>query len=137
MSIIIPKEINEAVPEAYLPFSAYVIQTRALPDARDCLKTGGRYILWSQYFNKNTYDKNRKKGADIVGPVMHWNPHGDAGIWGNIVRFAKPFSMRYLLEDAKGNVGTMTAGDDHAAQRYLELRSSELASEFTKLIKRR
>lgn len=136
MSIIIPKEINEAVPEAYLPFSAYVIQTRALPDARDCLKTGGRYILWSQYFNKNTYDKNRKKGADIVGPVMHWNPHGDAGIWGNIVRFAKPFSMRYLLEDAKGNVGTMTAGDDHAAQRYLELRSSELASEFTKLIKK-
>ena len=67
---------------------------------------------------------------------MHWNPHGDAGIWNNIVRFAKPFSMRYLLEDAKGNVGTMTAGDDHAAPRYLELRSSELASEFTKLIKK-
>jgi DNA gyrase subunit A len=136
MGIIISKEINEAVPEAYLPFSAYVIQTRALPDARDCLKTGGRYILWSQYFNKNTYDKNRKKGADIVGPVMHWNPHGDAGIWGNIVRFAKPFAMRYPLEDPKGNVGTMTAGDDHAAPRYLELRSSELASEFTKLIKK-
>lgn len=136
MSIIVSKEINEVVPEAYLPFSAYVIQTRALPDARDCLKTGGRYILWSQYFNKNTYDKNRKKGADIVGPVMHWNPHGDAGIWGNIVRFAKPFAMRYLLEDPKGNVGTMTAGDDHAAPRYLELRSSELASEFTKLIKK-
>nr|UVX87566.1 MAG: DNA gyrase/topoisomerase IV, subunit A [Bacteriophage sp.] len=133
---IISKEIKEAVPEAYLPFSAYVIQTRALPDARDFLKSGGRYILWSQYFNKNTYDKNRKKGADIVGGVMHWNPHGDSGIWGNIVRFAKPFSMRYPLEDPKGNVGTMTAGDDYAAPRYLELRSSELAAEFTKLIKK-
>lgn len=133
---IISKEVKDAVPEAYLPFSAYVIQTRALPDARDCLKSGGRYILWSQYFNKNTYDKNRKKGADIVGGVMHWNPHGDAGIWGNIVRFAKPFSMRYPLEDPKGNVGTMTAGDDFAAPRYLELRSSELAAEFTKLIKK-
>lgn len=133
---IISKEIKEAVPEAYLPFSAYVIQTRALPDARDFLKSGGRYILWSQYFNKNTYDKNRKKGADIVGGVMHWNPHGDSGIWGNIVRFAKPFSMRYPLEDAKGNVGTMTAGDDYAAPRYLELRSSELAAEFTRLIKK-
>lgn len=133
---IISKEIKEAVPEAYLPFSAYVIQTRALPDARDFLKSGGRYILWSQYFNKNTYDKNRKKGADIVGGVMHWNPHGDSGIWGSIVRFAKPFSMRYPLEDAKGNVGTMTAGDDYAAPRYLELRSSELAAEFTRLIKK-
>lgn len=133
---IVSKEIKDVVPEAYLPFSAYVIQTRALPDARDCLKTGGRYILWSQFFNKNTYEKNRKKGADIVGATMHWNPHGDAGIWGNIVRFAKPFAMRYLLEDAKGNVGTMTAGDDHASPRYLEMRSSELANEFTKLIKK-
>lgn len=133
---IISKEIREAVPEAYLPFSAYVIQTRALPDARDCLKTGGRYILWSQYLEKNTFDKNRKKGADIYGPVMHWNPHGDAGIWDNIVRFAKPFSMRYCLEDPKGNVGSMRAGKDHAAPRYLELRSSEIANEFTKLIKK-
>ena len=136
MSNIFTKEIKDVVPEAYLPFSAYVIQTRALPDARDCLKSGGRYILWSQYFNKNTYDKNRKKGSDVVGAVMHWNPHGDAGIYGNVVRFAKPFAMRYLLEDAKGNVGSMTAGDDHTAMRYLELRSSELASEFTKLIKK-
>lgn len=133
---IFTKEVRDAVPEAYLPFSAYVIQTRALPDARDCLKTGGRYILWSQYLQKNTYDNNRKKGADIYGPVMHWNPHGDAGIWDNIVRFAKPFSMRYLLEDPKGNVGSMRKGKDHAAPRYLELRSSELANEFTKLIKK-
>lgn len=133
---IIPKEICNVVPEAYLPFSAYVIQTRALPDARDCLKTGGRYILWSQYLQKNTFDNNRKKGADIYGPVMHWNPHGDAGIWDNIVRFAKPFSMRYLLEDPKGNVGSMRKGKDHAAPRYLELRSSEIANEFTKLIKK-
>ena len=110
---IITKEVRDAVPEAYLPFSAYVIQTRALPDARDCLKTGGRYILWSQYLQKNTYDNNRRKGADIYGPVMHWNPHGDAGIWDNIVRFAKPFSMRYLLEDPKGNVGSMRKGTDH------------------------
>ena len=94
------------------------------------------FLTSKQYFNKNTYDKNRKKGSDVVGSVMHWNPHGDAGIYGNVVRFAKPFAMRYLLEDAKGNVGTMTAGDDHTQMRYLELRSSELASEFTKLIKK-
>ena len=133
---IISKEIKNVIPEAYLPFSAYVIQTRALPDSRDCLKTNGRYIIWSQYFDKNTYDKRRKKGSDIVGRIMHWNPHGDSGIWGSVVRFAKPFSMRYPLEDSKGNVGTMTAGDDFAQPRYLELRSSELAAEFTKLIKK-
>lgn len=136
MSIIIDKEIKDAVPEAYLPFSAYVIQTRALPDARDFLKTGGRYILWAQYLMKNTYDKNRKKAADTVGAIMHWNPHGDSSIYGSLVRFAKPFAMRYRLEDSKGNVGTMTAGNNHTAMRYLEIRSSEIASEFTKLIKK-
>lgn len=136
MSLITSREISDITPEMYLPFSAYVIQTRALPDARDNLKTGGRYILWAQYFNKNTFDKNRKKGADINGFVMHWNPHGDAGIYKSLVRMAKPFAMRYLLEDAKGNVGTMTAGDDHAQPRYLELRSSEIANEFTKLVKK-
>ena len=52
MGIFTKKEIKDIVPEAYLPFSAYVIQTRALPDARDCLKTGGRYILWTQYSHK-------------------------------------------------------------------------------------
>lgn len=129
-------EVKDAVPQAYLPFSAYVIQTRALPDSRDCLKTGNRYVLWSQYFNNNTYDKPRKKGSDVVGATMHWNPHGDAGIYKTVVRMAKPFAMRYLLEDAKGIVGTMTAGSDHTQMRYLELRSSKLAAEFTNLIKR-
>lgn len=133
---IIQKELKDVMPEAYLPYSAYVIQTRALPDARDCLKTGGRYILWSQYVNKNTYDKPRKKGADIQGACMHWNPHGDAGIYDAVVRMAKPYSMRYPLEDPKGNVGTITSGKDFAAPRYLELRSAKLASEFTNLVKK-
>lgn len=134
--IITQQEIKDVVPEAYLPFSAYVIQTRALPDVRDFLKTGGRYILWSQYFDKNTYKEKRKKAADAVGRAMHWNPHGDAGIYTNLVRFAKPFAMRYLLEDTKGNVGTITKGKDHTASRYLEIRSSKIAAEFTSLIKK-
>lgn len=134
MGIFTNKEIKTVVPEAYLPFAAYVIQTRALPDSRDCLKSGGRYILWSQYLNKNTSNKPRIKANDAVGAIMKFNPHGDAGIYGNLVRFAKPFAMRYMLEDAKGNTGTMTKGDDHTAARYLEIRASKIADEFYALI---
>lgn len=136
MGQFIEKEIKDVVPEAYLPFAGYVIQTRALPDARDCLKTGGRYILWSQYKEKNTFDKARVKASNTVGAIMKWNPHGDAGIYGSLVRLAKPFAMRYCLEDTKGNVGTMTLGDDHTAARYLEIRSAKLASEFTNLVEK-
>lgn len=134
MGIFTKKEIKDIVPEAYLPFSAYVIQTRALPDARDCLKTGGRYILWTQYSQKNISSKPRVKANDITGSIMKYNPHGDAGIYNNLVRFAKPFSMRYPLEDAKGNTGTMTQGDDHTAARYLEIRASKIADEFFALV---
>lgn len=134
MGIFTNKEIKAVAPEAYLPFAAYVIQTRALPDSRDCLKSGGRYILWSQYLNKNTSNKPRIKANDAVGAIMKFNPHGDAGIYGNLVRFAKPFAMRYMLEDAKGNTGTMTKGDDHTAPRYLEIRASKIADEFYTLI---
>lgn len=134
MGIFTKKEIKDIVPEAYLPFSAYVIQTRALPDARDCLKTGGRYILWTQYSQKNVSSNPRVKANDITGSVMKYNPHGDAGIYNNLVRFAKPFSMRYPLEDAKGNTGTMTQGDDHTAARYLEIRASKVADEFFALV---
>ena len=42
MGIFTKKEIKDIVPEAYLPFSAYGIQTRTFPDARKCLKTGAR-----------------------------------------------------------------------------------------------
>lgn len=134
MGIFIDQEIKNVTPDAYLPFAAYVIQTRALPDSRDCLKSGGRYILWSQYLNKNTSNKPRIKANDAVGSIMKFNPHGDAGIYGNLVRFAKPFAMRYMLEDAKGNTGTMTRGDDHTASRYLEIRASKIADEFYTLI---
>ena len=66
MGIFTNKEIKSVAPEAYLPFAAYVIQTRALPDSRDCLKSGGRYILWSQYLNKNTSNKLTSTLSHII-----------------------------------------------------------------------
>ena len=52
MSQISKLDVVDALPEYYLPYAQYVNQTRALPDARDCLKTGTRFIIYAQYLNQ-------------------------------------------------------------------------------------
>ena len=69
-------EISEALPEFYVPYASYVIQTRALPDARDGLKTGARFILYAQYKEKITFKNKRRKATATKSAAMMFSPHG-------------------------------------------------------------
>ena len=129
-------EIAEALPEFYVPYASYVIQTRALPDARDGLKTGARFILYSQYTNKITFKDKRRKGTATKSAAMMFSPHGDSSIYGNAVRMSQDFSLRYPLVDTHGNNGSLMHNNDYAADRYLEMRSGEIAGEMTSLLKK-
>ena len=51
-------------------YSKYIIQERAIPDARDGLKPVQRRILYSMHREKNTYDKGYRKSAKTVGDVI-------------------------------------------------------------------
>lgn len=127
-------EISEALPEFYVPYASYVIQTRALPDARDGLKTGARFILYAQYKNKITFKNKRRKATATKSSTMMFSPHGDASIYGNAVRMSQNFSLRYPLIDTHGNNGSLMHNNDYAADRYLEMRSGEIADEMTRLL---
>lgn len=127
-------EISEALPEFYVPYASYVIQTRALPDARDGLKAGARFILYAQYKNKITYKNKRRKGTATKSAAMMFSPHGDAAIYGNAVRMSQDFSLRYPLIDTHGNNGSLMHNNDYAADRYLEMRSGKIADEMTRLL---
>lgn len=129
-------EISEALPEFYVPYASYVIQTRALPDARDGLKSGARFILYSQYTNKITFKDKRRKGTATKSAAMMFSPHGDAAIYGNAVRMSQPFSLRYPLIDTQGNNGSLMHNNDYAADRYLEMRSGKIVEEMTSLLKK-
>ena len=135
MSNIQKMDVTKALPEFYLPYAQYVDQTRALPDARDCLKTGTRFILYAQYLAKLTYDKKARKGVATKSAAMEFSVHGDASIFGTAVRLSQPFSMRYPLVEVVGNNGSQLYGSSvFSADRYLEMRSSKLASEMTALL---
>ena len=115
------------VKESFLDYAMSVIVARAIPDVRDGMKPVHRRIVYSMSETGNTPDKPFKKCARIVGDVMgKYHPHGDAAIYGALVRLAQPFSMRYTLVEGHGNFGSID-GDEPAAYRYTEARMAKLA----------
>ena len=137
MSEINKLDIINALPNYYLPYAQYVNQTRALPDARDGLKQGARFILYAQYLNKLTYDKPAHKAIDTVGAGMKFSIHGDSSILGTAVRMSQDFSLRYPLIEVKGNNGSQIYGSSvFSAARYLEMRSNRVANEMFSLLKK-
>ena len=125
-------QIVKLVKESFLDYAMSVIVARAIPDARDGMKPVHRRIIYSMNESGNTPDKPFKKCARIVGDVMgKYHPHGDAAIYGTLVRLAQPFAMRYTLVEGHGNFGSMD-GDEAAAYRYTEARLEKLALELVR-----
>ena len=120
------------VQESFLDYAMSVIVARAIPDVRDGMKPVHRRIVYSMSESGNTPDKPFKKCARIVGDVMgKYHPHGDAAIYGALVRLAQPFSMRYMLVEGHGNFGSID-GDEPAAYRYTEARMAKMALEMVR-----
>ena len=120
------------VQESFLDYAMSVIVARAIPDVRDGMKPVHRRIVYAMSESGNTPDKPFKKCARIVGDVMgKYHPHGDAAIYGALVRLAQPFSMRYTLVEGHGNFGSID-GDEPAAYRYTEARMAKMALEMVR-----
>ena len=106
-------------------YSKYVIQDRALPDARDGLKPVQRRILFAMHKLGLTSNKPFKKSARIVGDVIgKYHPHGDVGVYDAMVRMSQSWKIRLPLIDMHGNNGSID-GDPAAAMRYTEARMSK------------
>ena len=111
-------------------YSKYIIQDRAIPDARDGLKPVQRRILYSMHKEKNTYDKGYRKSAKTVGDVIgNYHPHGDSSIYDAMVRMSQHWKTRLPYIDMHGNNGSID-GDSPAAYRYTEARLSKISNEM-------
>ena len=125
-----PIAMDKEVRKSFLEYSMSVIISRALPDVRDGMKPGQRRIMYAMYEDNLTYDKPFRKSATTVGNVLgRYHPHGDAAVYGTMVRMAQDFSLRYPLIQGHGNFGSVD-GDGAAAYRYTEARMSRLAGEL-------
>ena len=121
--------LKPIIEKSFSQYSAAVIQSRALIDARDGLKPSARQIFYSMLQHKLTYDKPYKKTANAVGMAMaDYYIHGDSSCEGIIMRAGQHFALRYPLVDVKGNAGSLIESGNWAASRYTESRLSKVTS---------
>lgn len=121
------ESLDSIMGDKYAVYAKYVIQDRAIPDVRDGLKPVQRRIIYSMYQNGNTYDKQTKKCAKIVGDVMgRFHPHGDFSIYEALVRMSQPWKMSEPLVIFQGNNGSID-NDPAAAYRYTEAKLNEFS----------
>ncbi|CQR47584.1 DNA topoisomerase 4 subunit A [Paraliobacillus sp. PM-2] len=122
--------LEEVIGDRFGRYSKYIIQDRALPDARDGLKPVQRRILYAMHEEKNTFDKPFRKSAKTVGTVIgNYHPHGDSSVYEAMVRLSQTWKVRNVLVEMHGNNGSVD-GDPPAAMRYTEARLSSISSEL-------
>ncbi|MBO9129065.1 DNA topoisomerase IV subunit A [Bacillus sp. 165] len=122
--------LEDVIGDRFGRYSKYIIQDRALPDARDGLKPVQRRILYSMYVEGNVQDKPFRKAAKTVGNVIgNYHPHGDSSVYEAMVRLSQEWKIRNVLVEMHGNNGSID-GDPAAAMRYTEARISAIASEL-------
>jgi len=127
---IVEVGMEKEVKKSFIEYSMSVIMARALPDVRDGMKPGARRILYAMYEDGLVHSKPFRKSATTVGNVLgRYHPHGDAAVYGTMVRMAQDFSLRYPLVEGHGNFGSVD-GDSAAAYRYTEARLDRIADEM-------
>ena len=113
---------------AYLDYSMYVINDRALPHVGDGLKPVQRRIVYAMSELGLTATAKYVKSARTVGDVLgKFHPHGESACYEAMVLLAQPFSTRYPLVDGAGNWGAPDDPKSFAALRYTEARLAAVA----------
>lgn len=125
---ILHDNLEDIMSDRFARYSKYIIQERALPDARDGLKPVQRRILYAMYEDGNTFNKPYRKSAKTVGNVIgNYHPHGDSSVYKAMVRLSQNWKITNPLVDMQGNNGSID-DDPAAAMRYTEARLSEISS---------
>ena len=127
--------LESTLEKSFLDYSAFVLQRRAIPDARDGMKYTARQIIHAQLREGLTYKKGHKKSQKSVSAATAFSyVHGDTSCYEQIIRMGRKYVQRYFLEDIVGNGGQPNASDSYAAARYTEAALSPLACTITEYL---
>ena len=123
--------LEKILEESFLNYSAFILQRRAIPDARDGFKYTARQILHAQLREKLDAKHPFKKSQKSVAAATSFSyVHGDSSAYEQIIRMGRPLVQRYFFEEFNGNEGTIINSDDYSAPRYTECRLSSLAMDL-------
>ena len=121
-------DLKQTIEESFTQYAGAVLQSRALVDARDCLKPSARQIFYSMKLHKFTHDKPFQKTPNPIGMALaDFYIHGDSSAEGIMMRASQKFAMHYPLTEVKGNGGMLYGSGTWAAPRYTETRLSNIS----------
>lgn len=121
------QNLTPIIKDSFIQFAGAVLQSRALPDVRDCMKPSARQIFYCLYTDKFIHSKPFQKTLKAIGSAFRMYIHGDSSAEGVIMRAAQPFAMRYPLVEVEGSYGTLLAAGSWAAPRYTSSRLTKLS----------
>ena len=121
------QNLTPIIKDSFIQFAGAVLQSRALPDVRDCMKPSARQIFYCLYTDKFIHSKPFQKTLKAIGSAFRMYIHGDSSAEGVIMRAAQPFAMRYPLIEVEGSYGTLLAAGSWAAPRYTSSRLTKLS----------
>lgn len=128
--------LTRIVKDSFAQYGGAVLQSRALADARDCLKPSARQIFYCLYTDKFTHDKPFKKTLKAIGSAFRTYIHGDSSAEGIIMRAGQDFAMRYPLVEIEGSGGNPIESGNWSAPRYTSSRLTALAEYLFKDIQK-
>ena len=121
------QNLTPIIKDSFIQFAGAVLQSRALPDVRDCMKPSARQIFYCLYTDKFIHSKPYQKTLKAIGSAFRMYIHGDSSAEGVIMRAGQPFAMRYPLIEVEGSYGTLLAAGSWAAPRYTSARLTKLS----------
>lgn len=128
--------LTPIIKNSFSQYAGAVLQSRALVDARDCLKPSARQIFYCLYTDNFVHSKPYKKTLKAIGSAFRCYIHGDSSAEGIIMRAGQPFAMRYPLIEIEGSYGNLMESGNWSAPRYTSARLSELSEYLFKDIKK-
>ena len=124
--------LEKQITKNFSEYADYVNHERAIADLFDGQKPVARRILYTMYKLKLFPDGQTKKSSNVVGSTMLYHPHGDASIYGALVRMTQDFSNKVPLVIGRGAFGNLD--NEPAAMRYTEVKLSEIGNSLVELL---
>lgn len=117
---------SEAIVPNHTKYAKYSIR-EFIPNAIDGLKLVNRRIIWT---SRNLPAGKTKAYGLISDTMKSLHPHGDASIYGALVRLCQDFTQAYPLIMPFGNVGAIGGSARPAAARYLDVGRSDFTHDL-------
>lgn len=125
--LIDSKEIGNIVLNAIEVYSDTTFE-RAFANSKDGFKLSHRRLLYS-LINVGGERPGGKtvKTSRVIGECLPIHPHGDASLYGTLIKMGQSFSYPYILVDPNGNFGNHTEPNSYAAMRYTETKGTDFS----------